>query len=147
MVAGRLSVAVVMIVRDEAGRVGRALRSVRGSVDSWLVIDTGSTDGTVEEIGSETEGWRGNLLKRSWVSFGDNRTELLQLAREMRIADWLLTIDADHVVEDAHQISKVVDRAQTSKVDALSIPFTSIPLLWTPRLIRTDKPWHYVGAT
>ena len=147
MVTGSLRVAVVMIVRDEAERVGRALTSVRGSVDSWFVIDTGSSDDTIEEISSATEGWPGTLLNRPWVSFGDNRTELLQLAREMAVADWLLTIDADHVVEDAHLIARVVDRARESKVDALLVPFTSVPLVWTPRLIRGDKPWHYVGAT
>ncbi len=147
MAIASLSIAVVMIVRDEAGRVGRALTSVRGSVDSWLVIDTGSTDSTVEEIGSVTGGWPGTLLERPWVSFGDNRTELLQLARQLAIADWLLTIDADHVVEHAHLISRVVESAESSKVDALLIPFTSIPLVWTPRLIRADKPWYYVGAT
>jgi len=136
-----------MIVRDEEGRVGRALASVRDSVDSWIVIDTGSTDGTIDEIRSATEGWRGTLFERPWINFGANRTELLWIAREKRVADWLLTIDADHVVEEANLISSVVRQAQIAKVDALSIPFASIPLVWTPRLIRMDRPWHYVGAT
>jgi tetratricopeptide (TPR) repeat protein len=136
-----------MIVRNEAGRVSRALTSVRNAVDTWLVIDTGSADATIEEIHSATAGWQGTLLKRPWVSFGENRTELVQLARELKVAKWLMTIDADHVVEDANLISASVNEAQKRGIDALLIPFTDVPTMWTIRLIRTDMSWSYVGVT
>jgi tetratricopeptide (TPR) repeat protein len=71
----------------------------------------------------------------------------MQEARQMRLADWLLTIDADHVVEDADQIRPTVSRALQRGTDALLVPFTSVPRLWTPRLLRTDLPWRYIGAT
>ena len=57
-----LKVAVVMIVRDEAGRVGRALASVRNAVDTWFVIDTGSTDTTIDEIQFVTRDWPGTFI-------------------------------------------------------------------------------------
>ena len=47
-------VAVIMMVRDEAGRVGRALSSVRSVANAWLVVDTGSADNTVDEIADIT---------------------------------------------------------------------------------------------
>jgi glycosyltransferase involved in cell wall biosynthesis len=140
-------VAVAMIVRNEAGRIGRALTSVRESVDSWLLIDTGSSDSTIQEIRAATDGWPGILLKRPWTDFGANRTELVQIARENRSADWLLTIDADHVVEEASEIRSAVARAETNNINALYIQFTSLPIVWTLRLIRADLPWSYVGAT
>lgn len=140
-------VAVVLIVRDEAGRIGRALASVREAVDTWLIIDTGSTDSTIEEIHSVATGWPGTLLERRWISFGENRTELLREARQLGVADWLLTMDSDHVIEGADQIRRVVARGHSQGIDALMIPFTSIPLVWTERLLRADLPWRYVGAT
>lgn len=140
-------IAVAMIVRNEAGRVGRALASVRDALDTWFVIDTGSADNTLEEIETATAGWPGTLLSRPWVSFGDNRTELVRLAREMQVADWLLTIDADHVVEDAHRAPTMVSRAQNRGIDAFMIPFTDMPIVWTIRLLRSDLAWRYVGAT
>jgi glycosyltransferase involved in cell wall biosynthesis len=138
---------MVAIARNEAGRIGRALASVRGSVQTWLIIDTGSTDNTMDEIRAATEGWPGALLSRPWVDFGSNRTELLSVAREMDLAEWLLTIDADHVVEGAHYIADVVNKADRQGVSAVSIPFTTVPLVWTPRLIRANVAWRYVGAT
>lgn len=140
-------VAVVLIVRDEAGRIGRALASVRDAVDTWLIIDTGSSDTTIEEIHNATTAWPGRLIQRPWVSFGENRTELLLQARRLGIADWLLTMDADHVIESAGQIRHVVERGQAQGLDALLLPFTSLPLVWTERLLRADLPWRYVGAT
>jgi hypothetical protein len=141
------NVAVVMIVRDEMNRIGRAISSVREAVDTWLLIDTGSTDGTVDEILTVTSGWPGHLIERPWVNFGENRTQLLEMAREMRLAKWLLTIDADHVVEAAETVQSAVDDAERNGVDALLVPFTAVPMVWTIRLFRTDLPWRYVGTT
>jgi len=142
-----LRVAVVMIVRNEVGRIGRALESVRDAVDTWLIIDTGSTDATIEEIQTVTKGWPGTLLERPWRSFGENRTELVNVAREMNVADWLLTIDGDHVVEEANRIRETVTEAQGKGLDALFIQFTDVPTVWTIRLIRAVLPWRYIGAT
>lgn len=138
---------MVLIARNEEGRIRRALSSVRDAVDSWLVVDTGSSDGTVDEIRAVTQGWPGRLVFRPWVSFGANRSELLGLAREAEQADWLLTIDADHEVEGAHLIPHLLADADARGLDALWIRFTSEPVVWTPRLIRADLPWRYVGAT
>lgn len=147
IMADNPKIAVVMIVRDEVGRVGRALSSVRDVVDTWLVIDTGSSDSTLDEVQAATAGWPGEILERPWINFGENRTELLNTARHMRLAEWLLTVDADHVLVDAERLRPVVNHAHRKGVDAVLIPFTDTPLVWTPRLIRTDRPWCYVGAT
>ena len=40
--------ALVMIVRDESRCLARCLESVRPHVDRMIVLDTGSTDDTVE---------------------------------------------------------------------------------------------------
>ena len=43
-----LRISLCMIVRDEAENLERCLRSVAGVVDELCVLDTGSTDGTIE---------------------------------------------------------------------------------------------------
>src|ERR1700761_8914059 len=82
-----------MIVRDEAPVIGRCLASVRGLVDHWVVVDTGSTDGTQDLVRAAMAGVPGFLVEREWVDFGHNRTEAVQLARPH--ADYSLVIDAD----------------------------------------------------
>jgi len=40
------TICLVMIVKNEAHVIRRCLESVRPLIDTWLIIDTGSTDGT-----------------------------------------------------------------------------------------------------
>ena len=39
-----------MIVRNEAPVIGRCLDSERPEIDGWLIVDTGSNDGTQDLV-------------------------------------------------------------------------------------------------
>ena len=82
-----------MIVNNEAPVIERCLASVRPWVDYWVIVDTGSTDGTQARVRKAMEGMPGELHERPWKDFSHNRNEALQLARPQ--ADYLLFIDAD----------------------------------------------------
>lgn len=99
-----------MIVKDEARVIERCLRSVRPWVDSWLIVDTGSSDDTPSRVRAAMRGIPGELVQRPWRDFGYNRTEALQLARER--ADYLLFIDADEQLSAAPGIAwpEVMDK-------------------------------------
>lgn len=82
-----------MIVRNEAPVIRRCLASVRPLVHHWLVVDTGSTDGTQALVREVMADLPGSLVERPWVDFGHNRSEALALARPR--AAFSLVIDAD----------------------------------------------------
>lgn len=82
-----------MIVKNEAPVIERCLASVRPWVDHWVIVDTGSTDGTQALVRQAMAGLPGELHERPWKNFAHNRNEALQLARPQ--ADYLLFIDAD----------------------------------------------------
>lgn len=82
-----------MIVKNEAPVIARCLASVKPWVDHWVIVDTGSTDGTQAIIRDFMAGVPGSLHERPWVNFAHNRNEALELARPQ--ADYLLFIDAD----------------------------------------------------
>jgi tetratricopeptide (TPR) repeat protein len=132
-----VSIALAMIVRDEAKTIVRCLESVRGLVDSYVIVDTGSTDYTKDLIyACELPG---ELHEREWVSFGHNRTELMQLAYGH--ADWLLLLDADHTV--THNGPPELNLA----ADSYMLRHADEPEYWVKRLVAGDKSWHFVGAT
>ncbi|NCT81788.1 MAG: glycosyltransferase family 2 protein [Comamonadaceae bacterium] len=80
--------ALVVIARDEAARIGRLLDSVRPWVDEMLVLDTGSRDDTAR-VASE-HGAR--VAHFAWCDdFAAARNHALALAG----ADWHLVLDAD----------------------------------------------------
>jgi len=86
-----------MIVKNEAHVVQRCLASVKHLIDSWVIVDTGSSDGTQEIIKDALKDIPGEIYERPWKNFGENRNEALQLAENK--ADYLLFIDADDVLE------------------------------------------------
>ena len=85
-----------MIVRDEAERLERCLRSVMGFVDEMVLLDTGSVDDTVAiatRCGAVVHHipWPGD--------FAPARNEALHHVQ----GDWVLVLDADEVLRpEAH---------------------------------------------
>lgn len=81
-------IALCVIARDEAPRIGRLLDSVAGCVDEAVVVDTGSRDDTVAL--ARAHGAR--VIEVPWQhDFARARNACLQAAA----ADWHLVLDAD----------------------------------------------------
>ena len=85
-----------MIVKNETQVIRRCLESVRPLIDYWVIVDTGSSDGTQALIKDFLKDTPGELYEKPWINFGHNRNEALQLAKNK--ADYLLFIDADEVL-------------------------------------------------
>jgi tetratricopeptide (TPR) repeat protein len=112
-----------MIVKNEAPTIERCLRSVLPFIDSWVVCDTGSTDGTqakvIEFFGQLSPKRRksGALFEHDWVSFDANRNSALWLAWER--ADYALVVDADDVL--AGNIQGNADVKLTSDIGFIEV--------------------------
>ena len=91
-----------MIVKNESALIGRCLASVLPLIDSWVIVDTGSTDGTQALVQQKLAHLPGQLWERPWVDFGHNRTEAVELAQTYSAsetpADYILFFDADDVM-------------------------------------------------
>ena len=84
--------ALVMIARDEAGRIARALDSARPHVDRMIVLDTGSLDSTAataEACGAQVHGF-------TWC---DDFSAARNAAIAWSDAAWNLVLDADEWIE------------------------------------------------
>ncbi|MBF8263183.1 MAG: hypothetical protein HW387_848 [Parachlamydiales bacterium] len=98
-----------MIVKNESAVIRRCLDSVKGIIDYWVIVDTGSDDGTQAIIQECLQDIPGELHERSWVNFAHNRNEALALGKER--GDYLLFIDADEwlVYRDALQLPELTE--------------------------------------
>ncbi|PYE13162.1 tetratricopeptide repeat-containing glycosyltransferase [Paraburkholderia silvatlantica] len=86
-----------MIVKNEAPVIARCLASVKPWIDHWMIVDTGSSDGTQDIVRKCMEGVTGELHERVWRDFAHNRNEALALAKPH--GDYILFIDADETLE------------------------------------------------
>lgn len=93
------TVTLCMIVKDEARVIERCLASVLPVIDYWVIVDTGSTDGTQQKIKDffDRNGVPGELHQSTWKDFGFNRSEALEYAQKTE-HDYSLMIDADEIL-------------------------------------------------
>ncbi|MFE2580700.1 glycosyltransferase [Streptomyces sp. NPDC059378] len=128
-----------MIVKNEARVIERCLGSVRDLIDTWVISDTGSTDGTQELIRKVLDGIPGELREEPWVDFGHNRTANIQHARGR--ADYILTLDADHVMRQDAPLPRLTAGSYMLRYDT---PGTQHRF---KHLMRGDWAWRYEGVT
>jgi tetratricopeptide (TPR) repeat protein len=129
-----------MIVKDEATIITRCLTSLRPLISTWVIVDTGSTDGTQDIIRQYLADLPGELHERPWRDFGTNRSEALALARDK--ADYTLMMDADDELtlppsftlppldQDAYQLLLSQGRA----------------FMYRTQIFRAALPWRYEGV-
>lgn len=105
----KASVSACMIVKNEEGMLEDCLRSIRDWVDEIIVVDTGSTDRTVEiaeSFGARVfhQPWEGNFSKHRNYSI------------EQATGDWIFIIDADERIfeEDVTTIRKLLNQEEFS---------------------------------
>lgn len=85
-----------MIVKNESEVIKRCLASVKPFIDYWVIVDTGSTDGTQKIIKEFMKDKPGKLYERPWEDFAHNRNEAMILAKNC--GDFLLFVDADDIL-------------------------------------------------
>jgi hypothetical protein len=87
------TICLKMVVKNENNVLRCCLESVLSITDTWIIVDTGSKDGTQKTIKEFLEKIPSELHERPWVNFGYNRQEALLLAKDK--ADYILFMDAD----------------------------------------------------
>ncbi len=86
----RLPISCTIITRNEGDRIARTIRSVAPLVDEVLVVDSGSSDDTVEVC----EALGARVLFHEWNGYGPQKRFCEDEARH----DWQLNLDGDEVL-------------------------------------------------
>ncbi|HXD67427.1 MAG TPA: glycosyltransferase family 2 protein [Solirubrobacteraceae bacterium] len=100
-----LTLSLCMIVRDEEQMLPRCLAAVASAVDEIVIVDTGSTDATVEIARS----FGAKVIEFPWTgSFSEARN----VSFEAATGDWVMYLDADEVLvaEDIEQLRALTGR-------------------------------------
>jgi GT2 family glycosyltransferase/2-polyprenyl-3-methyl-5-hydroxy-6-metoxy-1,4-benzoquinol methylase/predicted Zn-dependent protease len=139
-VPGRLS--VCLIVKNEERFLAQCLKSVRDVAQQIVVVDTGSTDHTVEiakEFGAEVHSF-------TWC---DDFSAARNTALEHVTGDWVLALDADEELsaKDHEALRKAMSDAGTM---AWRLPIVDIGreldgCSYVPRLFRNGPGLFYLG--
>lgn len=129
------------IVKNEESTLPRMVECASGLVDRFVVVDTGSTDATVEVARD-----LGCLVRRSpFVDFGHNLSEAVQIAK-ITNPMWLLRLDADMVLDWHIDFHDWLEREASG--DAYNVLISEGSVEWRlPLLMSARHSWRYVGRT
>ena len=103
--ADGLTLSLCMIVKDEEEMLPRSLAAVKDAVDEMIVVDTGSTDRTVEIA----ESFGAKVLHHEWT--GDF-SAARNVSFDAATSDWIVYLDADEVLidEDRERLHELTGR-------------------------------------
>ncbi len=122
-----MKLTIVIPTLNEEKHIPDSIKSVKKIADEILVIDSGSTDKTIEiskELGAR-------VIKHAFVSFSDTRNFGDHEAK----GDWILSIEADVTVSKqlAQEIRKAIE---SEKYSAYYIP--RLNYIWGKPILHTD---------
>jgi glycosyltransferase involved in cell wall biosynthesis len=124
-----MKLSVIVITKNEADNIVACLDSV-AFADEFIVVDSGSTDNTVELARA-----MGATVKQTydWPGFGQQKNRALSLAR----GEWILSVDADE------RVTPELGRAIQAAIDAPSCDAYEIARLsnFCGRFIRHSGWW------
>ncbi|NKB46877.1 MAG: glycosyltransferase [Legionellales bacterium] len=97
----RQPLSVIIIAKNEALQIRQCLESVRWA-DEIVVLDSGSTDGTVAICQEYTD----HVYQTDWPGFGEQKKRALAKATK----PWVLSLDADEYLSDSltHAIQTIL---------------------------------------
>jgi len=116
MTAPRVSLS--MITRNEERFLGACLASVQGAVDEVVIVDTGSTDHTLDIV-------RAFGAKIGFREWDDHFANARNAALAMCTGDWVISLDADERLVQ-HHVQLVRKLASEAPPDCQGIFFTCI---------------------
>jgi tetratricopeptide (TPR) repeat protein len=106
-------ISLAMIVKNEESNLASCLESVKGLIDEIIIIDSGSTDNTIEIA----KAYGAQVRPFKWCDdFAAARNESIRYCN----GDWVLFLDADEAI-DALDHEKVKNACRNPFADAYSL--------------------------
>jgi glycosyltransferase involved in cell wall biosynthesis len=135
----RSTICLNMIVKNEAHIIHELFKAVEPYIDYWVIVDTGSDDGTPALIPTlmEEHGIPGEIHEKPWKDFGHNRSEALFLAQGH--CDYIWVMDADDTIVGDPGLGLLT-------ADAYSMRIQDGLLYWRLQLFKDGLPWRYEGV-
>ena len=133
---------VCLIVKDEEQFLENCLRSVAGIASQIVVVDTGSTDRTVEIA-------RAGGAEVQTFAWGDDFSAARNAALEAARGDWVLVLDADEELSVAGRAA-IQDHLADRQVMAWRLPIVEVGReqagsCHVPRLFRNAPGIYFTG--
>jgi len=144
----KISIGLVMMVKNEEERILVSLKSVIGIIDAIIIYDTGSTDKTMSIIQNFCAEHKINLymIQGDFIDFATSRNILLGYADKINV-QYLLLLDGNDQLRGGNFLKEFI---QNSSADIFFICQEwwsgALDKFYNIRLIKTRTGYKYTGS-
>lgn len=87
-----MPLSIVIITKNEAHIIGKTLQSLQGITNDIVIVDSGSTDNTIEIC----KPFGAKIISTTWDGYGQNKNKGIVAASY----NWILNLDADEAIDN-----------------------------------------------
>ena len=139
-----IKISACYMVKNESKNLSRSIDSLRSQVDEIIVVDTGSTDNTIEIAKT----YNAKIIETSWQ---DDFSTPRNLAIDNATGDWIIFLDADEFFVNSKNIRETITKIQNK--ETILIPRINIDEAnnnvigrdWCLRIFRNIDYLRYRG--
>ena len=142
-----MNVLCILLIKDGVSVVKQCLESYRGFVDGFLIVDSGSTDGTMELLEDFQKIERNVIIKQiPFKGFANTRNSCLDFADKLGY-DWYFFIDDSYILRGDPLAFRLELDSINLFVDVLSVEIEGCGMTYrNNRLIRAVSKLRYTGT-
>jgi len=139
-------ISLTMIVRNESAHLANCLESIKNEVDEIVIVDTGSTDDSINIALHYTS----NVFSFPW---NNDFSAARNFAIEHASGDWILTLDADEevVCQDLDSLHTLINLEKDTEafllplLNPISDSTGEYNTFYVLRLFRNNGSYKYIG--
>lgn len=143
-----ITLSLCMIVKNEEDVIARCLESVRGIADEIIIVDTGSSDKTVEIASHYTK----NIYFFEWI---DDFSAARNFSFSKATKQYILWLDADDIIEEKNRIKFLkLKNTLSPSVDVVMLPYhvafdennAPVHSYYRERILKRESHFRWLGA-
>lgn len=138
-------IGLCMIMKNETHIVKECLDSIAPFISTYVIVDTGSTDGSQKYVRKimDGHGITGTVYDRPWRGFGPSRTESLELCKGKM--DYAFCMDCDDYVSGSINWKEVFANGQQPSAFRVLIKHGAMQQR-RHHLFKVSDGWKYRGV-
>ena len=140
----KLKISACYMVKNEENNLPRSLESVKPAVDEIIVVDTGSTDRTIDIA----ESYGARVIQTPWK---DDFSTPRNMAIEAAVGDWIIFLDADEYFAAPNKVRSAITKLSDNttiiipRIDIDEEEDRELNHDWSMRIFRNVDYLRYRG--
>lgn len=137
-----VKLSLCMILKDEEFFLARCLDAIKDFVDEIVLVDTGSSDSSIEICRQYTD----RVFEFPWI---DDFSAARNYSLDQAEGDWILVLDADEIIvpSDLESIRTLIEHTEDDVFMLRQLNYSNNPeeLDWQPLVEDQVFGWNYTG--